>query len=78
MFEYFIHGLDQKTQATLNYMYAHSRAIDEINHRREMEQMKEEVVREVLAQLSVSVDIGDALQQIEELRKALDSLTNIQ
>ena len=43
-------------------MYAHSRAIDEINHRREMEQMKEEVVREVLAQLSVSVDIGDALQ----------------
>ena len=41
MFDYFIQGMDEKMQTTLNMMYLNSCMIDEENHRREMEQMKE-------------------------------------
>lgn len=39
-FNYFIRGLDSKAQAQLNLMYTHYRMIEEINHRREMEEME--------------------------------------
>lgn len=39
-------------QTTLNMMYHNSMMIDEMNHRREMEQMKEEIVQEVLSHIS--------------------------
>ena len=52
MFDYFIQGMDEKMQTTLNMMYHNSMMIDEMNHRREMEQMKEEIVQEVLSHIS--------------------------
>ena len=39
-FNYLIQGLDSKMQAQLNLMYTHYRMIEEINHRREMEEME--------------------------------------
>lgn len=39
-FNYFIRGLDSKAQAQLNLMYTHYRMMEEINHRREMEEME--------------------------------------
>ncbi len=45
MFQSLISGMDKSMQTTLNMMYHNSMMIDEMNHRREMEQMKEEMCR---------------------------------
>ena len=74
MFEYFIKGLDQAAQATLRLMYAQSRIIDEENRRREKEQLKQEVAEYVISHIKATVDISEVLMEIEELRKAIESL----
>ena len=61
MFDYFINGLDSKMQATLNMMYMNSMRIDEMNHRREMEQMKQEIIEEVLSRISIMFETGEAI-----------------
>ena len=66
MFEYFISGLDQKMQATLAMMYNNSRHIDEMNHRREMEQMKREITEDVLARVSIWIE-DEAIKQLRDL-----------
>lgn len=55
-------------------MYAHGRLMDEVNHRREMEQMKREIEADIVSHLSATVDVQEILEQIEELRRAIDSL----
>ena len=51
-----------------------SQRFEEMNRRREYEQLKQEVLVYVISHLSSSVDISEVLMQIEELRKAIDSL----
>ena len=75
MFDYFINGLDQKMQATLNMMYLNSNRIDEMNHQREMEEMKKEIVEEVLSRISIMFETGEALKEINTLNKAIEQLT---
>ena len=41
LFQSLISGMDKSMQTTLNMMYHNSMMIDEMNHRREIEQMKE-------------------------------------
>ena len=48
LFDHFISGMEKEMQATLRMMYLNSCNIDEANRRREMEQMKEEIVQDVL------------------------------
>ena len=55
-------------------MYTHSQMIDEYNHQREMEQMKKEIADDVLSRISATVDVSEIIEQIEELRRAIDSL----
>ena len=74
LFHYFISGMDSKMQANLSYRFAHNKLLAKEEHRREMEQMKKEIVADILANLSLTVDITDVLRQIEELRRAIDSL----
>ena len=74
MFDYFIQGMDSKMQATLNMMYFNSCRIDEENHRREMEEMKKEIVEEVLARIAVKVDTGEVVQEMKEFNKELEKL----
>ena len=74
MFEYFIKGLYQTAQATLRLMYANSRIIDEENRRREKEQLKQEIAEYVISHIKATVDISEVLMEIEELRKAIESL----
>ena len=45
LFQSLISGMDKSMQTTLNMMYHNSMMIDEMNHRREMEQMKEKLCR---------------------------------
>ena len=58
----------------MSYRFAHNRLLAKEEHRREMEQLKKEIVADILANLSLTVDITDVLRQIEELRRAVDSL----
>lgn len=74
MFESIIKGLDQATQAALRMMYTQSRIIDEENIRREKEQFKQEVAEYVISHIKATVDISEVLMEIEELRKAIESL----
>lgn len=55
-------------------MYAHGRLMDEANRRREMEQMKREIEADIMSRLSATVDVQEILDQIEELRRAIEDL----
>ena len=55
-------------------MYAHGRLMDEVNHRREMEQVKREVEADIISRLSATVDVQEILDKIEELRRAIEDL----
>ncbi len=74
MFDYFIKGMEKEMQATLKLMYLHSCQIDEANHRREMEQMKEEIVQEVLSRISATVDVTEIFDAIDGLNEKIESL----
>ena len=74
MFDYFMQGMDEKMQATLNMMYHNSMMIDEMNRRREMEQMKEEIVQEVLSRISATVDVTEIFDAIDGLNEKIESL----
>jgi len=53
-------------QATLAMMYNNSRRFDEENHRREMEQMKQEITEDVLARVSIWIE-DEAIKQLRDL-----------
>ena len=74
LFRYFINGMDSKMQAELSYMYAHNKLAAQAEHRREMEQMKCEIEADIISRLSATVDVQEILDQIEELRRAIEDL----
>ena len=74
MFQSLISGMDKSMQATLNMMYHNSMMIDEMNHRREMEQMKEEIIQEVLSRISATVDVTEIFDAIYGLNEKIESL----
>ena len=74
LFDHFIKGMEQEMQATLRMMYLNSCQIDEANHRREMEQMKEEIVQEVLSRISAKVDVTEIFDAIDGLNEKIESL----
>ena len=71
-FNYFIRGLDSKAQAQLNLMYTHYRMLEELNHRREMEEMEQRITENVMK--SISIRIED--EAIKQLRDMLNNLGN--
>ena len=46
--------------------------MDEINHRREMEQMKKEITEDVLSRISIRLE-DEALKQLKDLLNGLES-----
>ena len=77
LFQSLISGMDPSMQTTLNMMYHNSMMIDEMNHRREMEQMKEEIVQEVLSRISATVDVTEIFDAIDGLNEKIESLGKI-
>ena len=75
LFQYLISDFDQNKQATLNEMYFLSQQFERNNRRIEMEQMEKRITKNVMENLSVSADVSKAIQEIEELRRAIDRLT---
>ena len=58
----------------MRQMYNNSRMIDEANRIREKEELKKEVAQYVIDHIKATVDISEVLLEIEELRKAIESL----
>ena len=57
-------------QAQLRYMYLHSMMLEEANHRREMEQMKKEIIEEVKASISIWIE-EEAICRLRDLLNSL-------
>ena len=74
IFNLMIRDLDNSMQATLSLMYADGRLREEADQRREMEQLKREIEADILSRLSATVDVQEILDQIEELRRAIEDL----
>lgn len=55
-------------------MYNNSCMFDEAERHREKEELKKEVAQYVIDHLKATVDISEVLLEIEELRKAIESL----
>lgn len=53
---------------------AHQSAAQQYKEAQEREQLKKEITAEVLSNIAVSVDTKDAIMQIKELNKAINSL----
>ena len=73
-FNYFISGMEKEMQAQLRLMFTQMCLQDDIQKRREREQLKREIKAELLADIKFTADISDVVQEIEELKKAIDSL----
>ena len=74
IFQQLISGMEKSMQATLNLMYARAKILDREYHRQEMEQMKKEIADDVLSRITATVDVSEIIMQIEELKRAIDSL----
>ena len=66
--------MERETQAQLRLWFTHQMMIDEINRKKELEQLKEEVVEEVLARIYLTIDASDVIAKIEELDEAIKKL----
>jgi len=58
-------------------MKSHQQAIERLMLSRDREALIEEVTKRVLARLSVSLDVTKVTQEIEELKKQLESVFSI-
>ena len=76
-FHRLISGMDQNQQLELNLMYTHNRMRYNLYHKKEMEQLKKEIVEEVLARISVKVDTGEAIQEVKGLNKELEKFEKL-
>ena len=74
LFQYLTKQFEPQVQGALNQMYAHCKIIDQDIHRRELEQLKQEIVNEVLSRLSLSADVQEAVRKVKELDSAIDQL----
>jgi hypothetical protein len=48
--------------------------MDEFNRKRELEQLKKEIVEEVLARIHLSIDANEVIAKIKELDEAIKKL----
>ena len=72
LFDHFISGMEKEMQATLRMMYLNSCNIDEANRRREMEEMKEAIVQDVLSHISATVDASEIFDAIDGLNEKVE------
>lgn len=75
LFRYLIDSFEPQKQATLINMYNSFKRAEEVNRKRELDSMKNEIVNEVLSRISIQADTKGAVLQIEELKNALRGLT---
>jgi len=53
---------------------AHAKMLDRFNREREKEQLKKEIIEEVLSRISIMFETGEAIKEINALNKAIEQL----
>ena len=74
MFNYFISGMEKEMQSNLRLLFTQMCMEEQYQKAREREQLKKEITAEILANINATVDVSEIIQEIEELRRAIDSL----
>ena len=70
----FTSGFEKELQAQMRLYFTHQMMLDEYNRKREREQLKREIISEILSQISVSVDIAEAVSNIKDLQDEINKL----
>ena len=70
--QYFIDGLNKSGQYALSLHFQKQMMMDSLLEKREREQLVNDVAHEVLSRLSATVDVSDIVDDIDELRRALE------
>ena len=55
----------------------HAKMIERYNQQQDREQMKKEIIEEVLARIAVKVDTGEAIQEMKGLNKELEKFEKL-
>lgn len=74
LFNYTMRELEKKGQYELSLHFQHQRMLEMFNQKKEREQMKKEIVEEVLSRISIMFETGEAMQKIKSLNKAIEQL----
>ena len=67
-------GMEEKSQEQLFFTLPRTNSDEEYQLRKTLKEMEERITKNVLAKISVSADISKAIQEIEELRRAIDRI----
>ena len=73
-FNYTISELEKKGQYELALHFHHQRMREMVNQKKEREQLKREIVEEVLSRISIMFETGEAIKEINSLNKAIEQL----
>lgn len=74
LFDALIRNFDSQTQSQLKSMYKTNCILKNNNYRKEIEQLKKEIVEEVLSRISVKFETGNAIKEINSLNEAIKQL----
>ena len=74
LFNYTLRELEKKGQYELSLFFQHQRMKEMVNQQKEREQLKREIVEEVLSRISIMFETGEAMQKIKSLNKAIEQL----
>ena len=74
LFNHFLNGMESGLQAQMRLYFTHQMMLDEYNRKRELEQLKREIISEILSQISVSVDITEAVSNIKEIQREINKI----
>ena len=56
------------------YQYQRENTLNQLNAQKVHKELVQEITKEVLAQIKVSIDVSDAIMQIEKLNNAIKSI----
>lgn len=59
---------------TLSYLFQKEQAKQSILNRYERDQLKEEIMNDIISRIHATVDVSEIIQEIDELRYAIERL----
>ena len=66
MYNHFMHGLEAKMQAMLALQFARRQMLEDFSKSKERTQMKEEIQREILSAISITIE-DEAIKQLRDM-----------
>ena len=66
MYNHFMHGLEAKMQAMLALQFTRQQMLEDFSKSKERTQMKEEIKREILSAISITIE-DEAIKQLRDM-----------